>query len=169
MSTRAQLVGEGEQGTEAATPSHAVVCAFSAKQRGRWALQSGAFESVCLRAGSRPQHDAFAARDNAKCATFWSESNDAFAHDWQNEQLLWINPPFARAHDVVEKLKREQNARALLLLPPTPSYDRSWLNEHFKWFDVDVDETSFLPESTAYKRNVGTPPWRCVRVWRVRC
>ena len=67
-----------------------------------------------------PQIDAFASPKNARCSLFWDRKNSAFTRSWKAQGLLWINPPFTRLEEVVNKVEKDQ-ATCLFLCPNWPT------------------------------------------------
>lgn len=67
-----------------------------------------------------PQVDAFASPKNARCSLFWDKKNSAFNRSWKAQGLLWINPPFNRLEEVVNKVESDQ-ATCLFLCPNWPT------------------------------------------------
>ena len=63
-----------------------------------------------------PTVDAFASETNKRFAKFWSVTDDAFEKDWGQEDLLWINAPFQKISQVVQKVVKEK-AKAILVVP----------------------------------------------------
>ena len=67
-----------------------------------------------------PVIDVFAQPSNARCPKFWSKSDSAFEHSWKAQGLLWMNPPFSKFEEVVNKIEAE-GPECLLLVPNWPS------------------------------------------------
>jgi len=63
-----------------------------------------------------PSVDTFSNGSSKKCALAWSEFDDAISQNWSQQELLWMNPPFSKILDVVNKIKKER-PRCLLLVP----------------------------------------------------
>ena len=63
-----------------------------------------------------PTVDAFASETNKRFAKFWSVKEDAFEKDWSQEDLLWINAPFQKISEVVQKVVKEK-AKAIIIVP----------------------------------------------------
>ena len=72
-----------------------------------------------------PSIDAFANPANARFPRYWTQRQDAFQQDWSPpaQPLLWINPPFKKMDQVLEKIV-EDGASAILIAP-------DW--KHQKW------------------------------------
>lgn len=88
--------------------------------------------------------DAFASAHNTKLDQFWTltphpraTATDAFAQRWKGKQL-YINPPFHLMHQVINKLKHDRPARAIVIAPVWPNQPWwSWLHRH-AWKEVLV-------------------------------
>ena len=68
--------------------------------------------------------DVFASKENTRCPEFWDEGVDAFTQPWKQGRALWINPPFSRLPEVVDKIATE-GVRCFLVCPNWPTQ---------KWF-----------------------------------
>ena len=69
-----------------------------------------------------PTVDAFASKGNNKLQGFWNRSDDAFKQDW-SEELLWMNPPFSKLDQIVQKILLDE-AQGILIVPC--SHRHSW-------------------------------------------
>jgi hypothetical protein len=63
-------------------------------------------QQIEKRFGRRADHDCFATTKNAQCATFYTENDNALAHEWKKGETLWLNPPWSLWRKVVTKLKK---------------------------------------------------------------
>ena len=83
-------------------------------------------DKICRDLNVRPTLDAFASSLNHRFPRYWSkvDGDDAFHHNWRDEDLLWINAPFELYPKVLDRLK-EDRARAVVVCP-------AWT--HLKWF-----------------------------------
>ena len=57
-----------------------------------WETPAELFEQLDSEFGF--QLDAAASNDNAKCASYYTESQDALTHDWKG--VVFCNPPYGR-------------------------------------------------------------------------
>ena len=89
--------------------------------------------------------DAFAHPPNpTHLDDYWNATNDEpFDFSW-TLQTLWLNPPFSRLQQVVEKIYRDQ-AHGIIIIPIWPHH--SWFHALFpialKWFDFPTDANIF--------------------------
>ena len=88
--------------------------------------------------------DAFASAHNAKLEHFWTltphpsaSGTDAFAQVWKGKQL-YINSPFHLMHQVINKLKQDRPAKAIVIAPVWPNQPWwGWLRRQ-AWKEVLV-------------------------------
>ena len=124
-------------GTTSQTP-------LSFRAKGRWRHESEWIsESYSVRdcfylkitreMGVTPEVDVFsdtgAHRETPKAQEWWGPGSpfgqDAFAQDWGGREL-WMNPPFSRFPEVINKIK-EDGAHGILVMPEWPR--RRWFKE----------------------------------------
>ena len=81
---------------------------------------------ITSRFGVSPEVDCFATQANKRFDRWWGEDSpeaqDAFAQNWAGP-MLWMNPPFSRIGEVVQKIA-EDGAHAVLVVPDWPR--RTW-------------------------------------------
>ena len=90
--------------------------------------------------------DVFASKENTHCPEFWDEGVDAFTQPWKQGRALWINPPFSRLPEVVDKIATE-GVRCFLVCPNWPTQ---------KWFALAQEKMTqayFFPGRESYFRN----------------
>ena len=65
-----------------------------------------------------PWIHAFASPTNSRFPRYWTKQQDAFQQDWtpSAQPLLWINPPFEKMDQGLEKIV-EDGAHAILIVP----------------------------------------------------
>jgi phage N-6-adenine-methyltransferase len=70
--------------------------------------------------------DAAASRTNAKCARFWSISNDALRQRWQGR--AWVNPPYGREISlwVRKGYEESQKGAVVVMLIPARTDTSYW-------------------------------------------
>ena len=98
--------------------------------------------------GVHPTIDAFANEANHVLPTFWTESCDAFNKAW-SDKVLWMNPPWSKLNEVINKLVMEQ-AKGILIAP-------IWKREPW-WMMLETITIDFIDISgkvPAYQRDSG--------------
>ena len=117
-------------------------------------------DAVCAFAGFTPVVDAFAEKENARFPKYWDNKADAFKQDW-GKHKLWLNPPYSRLPEVVEKIMRDQ-ASGIFIAPVWPR--QSWFhvlsNVAVTWWDLPPDKSVFMTRG-----GITLPPRGS---WRVR-
>ena len=103
-----------------------------------------------------PLLDVSASHKNSQCVEYWGEGDDAFSKSWAGKGLLWVNPPFSRLDEVVNKITTEA-AKCLLVCPDWPGT---------KWFKVAQKNMTKAPFFQTGSRifqtadgNVGPTRW----------
>ena len=74
----------------------------------------------------KPRVDCFATKDNRRCEFYFGEGglvSDGLQANWNNAVLLWMNPPYTRLGEAVEKMIAEK-AEAVMIMPDWKS--ESW-------------------------------------------
>jgi hypothetical protein len=108
-------------------------------------------------AGFWPDRDAFAQKCNARFKYFWE---DAFKEDW-SEERLWINAPFSKYNEVLEKVYRDQ-ASGIMIVPVWK--DQKWWHMLSKiavtWWDI--------PDDVALYQSNGGLKFEQQRQWTTR-
>ena len=103
--------------------------------------------------------DAFATKQNKQLPQYWSKENSAFNHNWNEEQQLWINPPFNIIDEIINKIKKDQ-AKAILV---TPEWEKeTWFQDANKLsielpLKSKVTKDTFFPGITNNETGVGLP------------
>ena len=101
-------------------------------------------ERIIAWSGLTPTVDAFANRQNKRFSHFWTASSNAFKKCWKWE-TLWLNPPFSKLNQVLEKILQDE-AQGILLIPVWPS--RIWFHAlsriAVKWWDLPRSEPIFM-------------------------
>ena len=76
--------------------------------------------------------EAFATARNRRLVKYWSlmkekgsSGIDAFSQNWNN-QSIYMNPPFSRLHEVVQKIKNSDGSEFTVI---APKWNKSWWNE----------------------------------------
>lgn len=74
--------------------------------------------------------DVCASADNAKCARYFSRSEDGLVQDWSGE-VCWMNPPFGReiAQWVAKARREAARGGVVVALLPVRS-DTAWWHDH---------------------------------------
>ena len=73
------------------------------------------YEEIVTWANLEPTVDAFASGAQHLLPRFWDPETDAFTQDWSLE-TLWMNPPFSRMTEVVDKIIFD-GAMGILIIP----------------------------------------------------
>ena len=93
---------------------------------------------------SPPPIDAFAERGNSRCPYYWDRHCDAFQQNW-GVHKLWMNPPFSRLPEVVDKIF-EDEASGILIVPVWPS--QAWFHLlgqiAVTWWDLPPSQPIFM-------------------------
>ena len=101
-------------------------------------------DHVCAFAGFTPSIDAFAEKGNARCPLYWDKKIDAFQQNWGLHKL-WMNPPFSRLPEVVDKIF-EDEASGILIIPVWPS--QTWFHllgsVAVTWWDLPPQQPVFM-------------------------
>ena len=117
-------------------------------------------DHICAFAGFFPRIDAFAERGNSRCPFYWDMHMDAFKQYWGRHKL-WMNPPFSRLSEVVDKVF-EDKASGILIVPVWPS--QVWFHLlgmiAVSWWDLPPELPIFMTRGGT----VITPR----RSWRTR-
>lgn len=74
--------------------------------------------------------DVCALPENAKCAKYYTPTDDGLIQDWSNE-IVWCNPPYGRTIGLwIEKAYRESlnGSRIVMLLPART--DTRWFHDY---------------------------------------
>ena len=105
------------------------------------------FSRVVDWAGITPTVDALASKQNMRLPNYWTAHHDAFQKCWKWD-ILWMNPPFSKLNQVLEKILRDE-AQGILLIPVWPS--RVWFHAlsrlAVKWWDLPRDQPIFMSEA----------------------
>ena len=72
-----------------------------------------------------PTIDAFASAANRQFRRYWSKTDNALRQDSNEEECLWLNPPFPLYPQVVEKVFL-QGARGIAIVP-------RWVRQDWYW------------------------------------
>ena len=103
--------------------------------------------------GLEPEVDGFATEANKRFGCWWGqgspEGEDAFQQNWAG-RLLWLNPPFSKLNEVVEKIAQD-GAHAVLVVPDWAR--RTW---HKKAMGMRVADIRF-PKYTKLFELDGAP------------
>ncbi|MGV8925037.1 MAG: phage N-6-adenine-methyltransferase [Ewingella sp.] len=97
--------------------------------------------------------DAAADHQNALCARYLTEADDALTTEWESYGAIWCNPPYSAITPWVEKAAaqcRVQNQAVVMLLPADTST---------AWFSLALstaDEIRFVTEGRLSFINAGT-------------
>ena len=101
-------------------------------------------DDICAFAGFQPQVDAFAEKANARFPLYWDRRANAFRQDWSRHKL-WINPPYSRLPEVVDKLFEEE-ASGIIVVPVWPSHE--WFHKlsliAVTWWDLPPGKPVFM-------------------------
>jgi phage N-6-adenine-methyltransferase len=130
--------------TIASTDNPAVLGAAKHRNNGRyngngreWATPPEVFGP--LNAEFQFTLDPCATAANAKCARFFSESDDGLSKSWDGERVF-MNPPYGREIYAWTKKAREESARGALVVGLLPaSCDLAWWHD-----DVIGNEIRFI-------------------------
>ena len=103
-------------------------------------------DQICAFAGFIPLIESFASNTNACCYYYWDKNDDAFTKNW-GEHKLWLNPPFSRLQEVVDKIFND-TASGILIVPVWPS--KTWFHLlgliAITWWDLPEDKPIFMTE-----------------------
>jgi transposase InsO family protein/uncharacterized protein YacL (UPF0231 family) len=120
-----------------------------------WSLNTGDFNILWTKFGF--DIEAFASKHDRHLPIYWSLKNekessgiDAFSQNWNNKKL-YMNPPFSRLQEVVNKIKKAKNSEFTIIVP-------GWENEI--WWDElisMVSENFGEYEKLQKKSNLFTP------------
>lgn len=70
--------------------------------------------------------DVAASPENAKCARFYTRSDDGLSQDWSGERV-WCNPPYSVIAPWVEKSWSEhERAESIVMLLPANRTEQTW-------------------------------------------
>ena len=142
----------------------AVTCYYG-RAPSRWLredyfVRNDKVQEVISRLGVTPDIDAFATQSNHRFARWWgpgsAEFGDAFQSSWA-QGLLWVNPPFSRFNEVLEKVKRDK-AHVILVMPEWKY--KPWYKDAMKLRVADVrfpKGTYFFERPNARKRPTQWP------------
>lgn len=79
-----------------------------------------------------PQIDCFADEDNHQFNRWFGnggEVRDAFRATWTGRGLLWMNPPYSRISDTIEKIIRDR-VECVIIIPDWEKKWRRWLEPY---------------------------------------
>lgn len=93
--------------------------------------------------------DAAATRDNRLCEKFFSMDDDTLNIDWYNPEqgieTVWLNPPFSRMYDFLDKANEEwRKGATIVCLVRADSPETSW------WRDNIVTSQGYLKHRVFY-------------------
>ncbi len=97
--------------------------------------------------------DAAADKNNALCARYLTEQDNALAVDWESYGAIWCNPPYSEIKPWVEKATqqcRAQNQPIVMLIPADTSV--SWFSLALK----SVDEVRLITDGRISFINAGS-------------
>ncbi|MEY0288093.1 phage N-6-adenine-methyltransferase [Providencia rettgeri] len=114
--------------------------------------------------------DVAASKQNALCADFFTQQQDALKQDWFSKGAIWCNPPYSNIKPWVEKAAEqclEQNQPIVMLVPEDKS--TSWFSLALKSVDeirVVIDgRINFVDPSTG-KEKRGNSKGSMFLIWR---
>ena len=85
----------------------------------RYTVREKYLRKICTHWGVTPTVDAFADEGNKRLRIWWGPGSpfgtDAFEQSW-GAHFLWMNPPYSRLPEVVDKIKSDQ-AHGVLVVP----------------------------------------------------
>jgi len=123
-------------------------------QRQDWATPTDIYEDLNQRYGPFTL-DAAASAENAKCARYWTEADDALTKPWTGR--TFCNPPYQYCAKFVERAideARNGNAEIVVLLVPART-DTRWFREAWE----HADEVRFLSGRIAFEGASGPAPF----------
>lgn len=120
---------------------------YSAKlHRESFTVTDAWFEQIVQWSDLTPTIDVFASRRNKRLDSFWTQDSSAFMKSWKHD-VLWMNPPFSKLNNVLEKILQDE-AQGILLVPLWPS--RLWFQAlsriAVKWWDLPKKVPIFQTE-----------------------
>lgn len=100
-----------------------------------------------------PTIDTFAQTGENQVSRFWGpggETEDAFSQPWNEDVLMWANPPYSRLDDCVRKILVDQPTMVLVV--------PDWRNTQW-WKDLQplITRAHYFPKGTAMFQLHGTP------------
>ena len=120
--------------------------------------------------------DAAAAPHNAKCARYWTRTEDGLRQSWAGERV-WCNPPFSDLRAWVNKANHEfitvNPAELIVMLLPANRTEQGWWQDSIEPFrdgrDPKGPRTEFWRGRTRFIKHGHTeikpnerPPFGCV-------
>jgi len=140
-----------------------------AEHKDRWQTPIEIFSALDVEFGF--YLDAAADHNNALCARYLTERDNALAIEWESYGAIWCNPPYSSPAPWVEKAAeqcRAQNQPVVMLLPADPSVG---------WFSLalqSVDEVrlitdgrlSFINAETGQPGKNGNNKGSMLLIWR---
>jgi hypothetical protein len=120
-----------------------------------------------------PHIDLFATQDNKQTQWYCSITEtdrdhphlitmDAFKLQWSDNRILYANPPFSAINRVIEKVKKDQTRR-LILIAPLLRHKEDLLPlaiEDIIVLDtVDISDLFLPPDRVGTSQGIGVPPW----------
>lgn len=99
--------------------------------------------------------DAAAAPHNAKCARYFTRSDDGLAQSWAGERV-WCNPPYSGLDAWLEKAWTELDGTlGIVMLLPANRVEQAWWQKHVEPFRDRPDgrlRVRFLPGRMRFER-----------------
>ena len=102
--------------------------------------------------------DLAASEENTKCPRFISIDEDALLQDWTKlEGPCWINPPFSRLDEFVEKASRTillEDAPVIVIIMPITRNEQPWFH---RWVVGRAAELRVIQTRVDYEPVEGIP------------
>lgn len=114
--------------------------------------------------------DVAASAENALCAHYLSEANDALTHNWSSYGAIWCNPPYSKILPWVEKASeqcRQQRQAVVMLVPEDMSV--GWFSKALETADevrVITDGRINFNNPATGKEQKGNSKGSMLLIWR---
>ncbi|BCZ39813.1 phage N-6-adenine-methyltransferase [Serratia ureilytica] len=114
--------------------------------------------------------DVAASAENALCAHYLSEANDALTHNWSSYGAIWCNPPYSKILPWVEKASeqcRQQQQAVVMLVPEDMSV--GWFSAALATVDevrvITDGRVNFVNPATGLEQK-GNSKGSMLLIWR---
>ena len=108
---------------------------------------------------------------NTQLEKFYTFEDDAFTHNWSNENL-WINPPWPYISEVIQKIIHDQAIATIITPYDEKSSQKKWIKSLRQLSiarPIRLPHTNdlFLPLRTNNTLGIGKPHWHSTIAWRI--
>lgn len=139
------------------------------EHKDRWQTPVEVFTGLDLEFGF--YLDAAADYQNALCARYLTESDDALATDWESYGAIWCNPPYSAITPWIEQAAKQcriQNQPVVMLLPADTS--TGWFSLALMTADeirfITDGRLSFINAETGKPGKNGNSKGSMLVIWR---